>query len=232
LAKGGPVHIHIAEQQKEVADCLAATGQRPVTFLYDQMPVDANWCLIHATHITPDEVAMIAKSQAVAGLCPITEANLGDGLFPAPAFVAAGGRFGVGSDSNVLIDAAEELRVLEYGQRLSLQARNVLSDGEGKSTGRSLFNRALAGGHAALGVAAQGLEAGATADLVSLDSSHPALVAATRDHILDSWIFAGGRGMVSEVWRAGRKIVSGGRHVGRDAIQARFATVLRRIMAI
>src|SRR3546814_4237499 len=136
LAEGRPVHIHIAEQMKEVEDCLAWSGARPVEWLLDHAAVDARWCLVHATHITAGETAAMAQSGAVAGLCPITEANLGDGLFPAEAFVAAGGRYGVGSDSNVRIDAAGELRLLEYGQRLARRGRNLLAPGQGRPTGR------------------------------------------------------------------------------------------------
>ncbi|KAI1692954.1 amidohydrolase family domain-containing protein [Ditylenchus destructor] len=127
MADRGPVHIHIAEQVKEVADCVAWSGKRPVGWLLDNMPVDARWTLVHATHVEPGEVAGIAASGAVAGLCPITEANLGDGVFPAAQFMALGGMIGIGSDSNVRIDAAEEWRLLEYGQRPTRRARNVLA---------------------------------------------------------------------------------------------------------
>ncbi|WP_293979981.1 formimidoylglutamate deiminase, partial [Stenotrophomonas sp.] len=142
----GPVHIHIAEQTREVDACVAWSGLRPVQWLYEHVPVDARWCLVHATHITEAELQQIVASRAVAGLCPITEANLGDGLFPMQAFARAGGRFGVGSDSNVLIDAAEELRLLEYGQRLQLRGRNVLAPGDGQSTGRGLYEQSWGGG--------------------------------------------------------------------------------------
>ena len=166
---------------------LAWSGQRPVQWLYNHAPVDARWCLVHATHITDDERAAIVASQAVAGLCPITEANLGDGLFPMQAFAREGGRFGVGSDSNVLIDAAEELRLLEYGQRLTLRGRNVLAPDATRSTGRFLFEGALHGGAQALGVPA-GLQVGASADLVELDAGHPALQARQDDAWLDSCV--------------------------------------------
>ncbi|HLQ85265.1 MAG TPA: formimidoylglutamate deiminase, partial [Salinisphaeraceae bacterium] len=146
-----PVHIHIAEQQREVDDCLAWSGQRPVAWLYDNAPVDARWCLIHATHITPTEVQKIASSGAVAGLCPTTEANLGDGIFPAQDFFAAGGRLGIGSDSHVSVSVAEELRWLEYAQRLISQHRNRLATADMPSVGRFLYDQALAGGAQALG---------------------------------------------------------------------------------
>ncbi|QGP80110.1 formimidoylglutamate deiminase [Sphingobium sp. CAP-1] len=217
LAAGRPVHIHIAEQAKEVADCLGWSGQRPVEWLLDHADVDARWCLVHATHMTDAETAALARSGAVAGLCPITEANLGDGLFPAEAFVAAGGRYGVGSDSNVLIDAAEELRLLEYGQRLIGQGRNRMARGPERSTGADLYAGALAGGAAALG-AAGGIAVGQPADIVSLTLDHPALLHRAGDAILDSFLFAAGRSAIDCVWRHGEKQVVGGRHRARDRV--------------
>ena len=218
LAPDGPIHIHIAEQVKEVEDCLAWCGARPVEWLLANTTVDARWCLVHATHMTAEETAALATSGAVAGLCPITEANLGDGVFPAAAFLAAGGRFGVGSDSNVLIDLAEELRLLEYGQRLTGRSRNVLAGGAGRSTGEALFTAAVAGGAQALGVES-GIAIGRSADLISLDGDQPGLVGRTGGPILDSWLFAAGRGAVDGVWRRGRKRVERGRHVDGDAIR-------------
>lgn len=230
LAAGCPVHIHIAEQVKEVADCLAWSGQRPVAWLLDNAPVDDRWCLVHATHMTPDETAAMAVSGAVAGLCPITEANLGDGLFPAAAFVAAGGRFGVGSDSNILIDAAEELRWLEYGQRLAHRGRNILAGGEGRSTGADIYGAAVAGGAAALG-ATGGLVVGAAADIVSLDLDHPSLAGKPDGALLDAFIFAAGRSAIDCVWRTGEKQVSGGRHRRRGEIVRRYVAALDRLTA-
>ncbi len=224
----GPVHIHIAEQTREVEACVAWSGQRPVQWLLANAPVDARWCLVHATHVTDAEwQAMVARG-AVAGLCPITEANLGDGLFPMRDFAGAGGRFGVGSDSNVLIDAAEELRLLEYGQRLTLRGRNVLAQG-GASSGRWLFAQALEGAAQALGVQG-GLAAGRPAELVELDTAHPALVAREGDAWLDSWLFAARGGAVRSVWRDGRRLVHEGRHVGRERIAARYAQVVARVL--
>jgi formimidoylglutamate deiminase len=231
LAAGGPIHIHIAEQTQEVDDCLAATGQRPVRWLLNNAEVDRRWCLVHATHLNAMETERLAKSGAAAGLCPITEANLGDGVFPAAAFLAAGGTFGIGSDSNVLIDAAEELRTLEYAQRLTRRARNVLAGGAGTSTGGGLYRAALAGGTQALGAASGGLKRGRPADFVTLDRAHPALVARDGDALLDSWVFAGRHGAVDGVWRQGRQVVSGGRHHQREAIVARYAAVLGRVLA-
>lgn len=227
----GPVHIHIAEQTREVDACVAWSGLRPVQWLYEHVPVDARWCLVHATHITEAELQQIVASRAVAGLCPITEANLGDGLFPMQAFARAGGRFGVGSDSNVLIDAAEELRLLEYGQRLQLRGRNVLAPGDGQSTGRWLYEQSLRGATQALGVAT-GLQAGAPADLVELDPDHPALIARDGDALLDSWVFAARNGAVRSVWRQGRQLVRDGRHPQREAVAARFAAALRPLLRV
>ena len=225
----GPVHIHIAEQLREVDACVAWSGLRPVRWLYENVAVDARWCLVHATHIDDDERARIVASRAVAGLCPVTEANLGDGLFPMQAFAREGGRFGVGSDSNVLIDAAEELRLLEYGQRLSLRGRNVIAPDAQRSSGRYLFDGAQQGGAQALGVAA-GLQPGASADLLELDADHPAMIARDGDALLDSWVFAARNGALRSVWRRGRQCVADGRHLQRDTITARFAQALRSVL--
>jgi len=229
LAGGGPVHIHIAEQVREVEDCLAFNGARPVEWLLGEAPVGANWCLVHATHMTEAETIAMARSGAVAGLCPITEANLGDGLFPADIFLAAGGRYGVGSDSNVRIDATGELRLLEYGQRLTRRGRNLLAD-PGGSTGGALYRAALAGGARALGVEA-GLRVGAPADIVSLDPAHPSLAARSGDALLDGLVFAAGREAIDRVWRRGRAVVANGRHVARATIAARYRATLARLLA-
>ncbi|AYO95961.1 MULTISPECIES: formimidoylglutamate deiminase [Xanthomonas] len=225
----GPIHIHIAEQQREVDACLAWSKQRPVQWLLANTPVDARWCLVHATHVDAHELQAIVASGAVVGLCPITEANLGDGVFPMQAFAAAGGRFGVGSDSNVLIDAAEELRLLEYGQRLTLQARNVVAQGP-VSSGRWLYDQAGMGAAQALGLAQTGILAGAAADLIELDTAHPALLARSDDALLDSWLFAARGTAVRNVWRGGRWVVREGQHVDRARIAARFAAVLRSLL--
>ncbi len=220
MAGDAPVHIHISEQVKEVDDCLAWSGARPVEWLLSHAPVNDRWCLIHATHMTDHETRAMAKSGAIAGLCPITEANLGDGTFPAPAFFGSGGRFGIGSDSNVLIGLPDELRQLEYSQRLAHRARNVLSV-SGGSTGRALFDAALEGGSQALGAGLSGLMAGASADFISLDITHPSLAGKAGDAILDAWIFAGGRS-VDCAWVHGQKLVKGGRHHLRETIAAKF----------
>lgn len=224
------MHIHIAEQTREVDACVAWSGLRPVRWLYEHAAVDERWCLVHATHVDDDELQRMLASRAVVGLCPITEANLGDGLFPMQAFARAGGRFGVGSDSNVLIDAAEELRLLEYGQRLQLRGRNVLAPGDGQSSGRWLFEQSLHGAGQALGVAT-GLQVGAPADVVELDPTHPALIARDGDALLDSWVFAARNGAVRSVWRQGRQLVHQGRHLQRDAVAARFARALQTLLS-
>jgi len=229
LADDGPVHIHAAEQVKEVEDCVAWSGARPVEWLLDHAPVDERWCLVHATHVTDAEVRRLASSGAVAGLCPITEANLGDGIFPARPYFDAGGCFGIGTDSNVLIDPAGELRMLEYAQRLSQRARNVLAAAPGRSTGRDLFDAALAGGAQALGVKTAGLEQGASADIVSLDAGDPSLAGRNGDLILDSWLFAGAA--IDCVWRHGKKTVSGGRHNHRERIRGRYRDTLAGLLA-
>ena len=230
LAEGGPVHIHVAEQVREVEDCLAWSGARPVQWLLDHAGLGPQWCLIHATHLTPDETTRCAQSGAVAGLCPVTEASLGDGIFPAPGFVAAGGRYGIGTDSNVLVGAADELRQLEYAQRLGERQRNVLA-APGASTGRALFDAAFAGGIQALAAEAGGLKLGAPADCVALAGTDPALLERHGDALLDGWIFAAGSRAVDAVWVAGRQVVADGRHRAREAVGARYAAVLRRLMA-
>lgn len=228
LSRGGPIHIHASEQTKEVDDCVAWTGARPVEWLLDHANVDEHWCLVHATHMTEREVVRLAESGAVAGLCPVTEANLGDGIFPAESYLRAGGTFGIGTDSNVSIDAAGELRALEYAQRLTQRSRNVLAPAEGTSTGRSLFDAAIAGGAKALGLATAGLLEGASADIVALNASDAALAGRTGDFVVDSWIFAGAA--VDCVWRHGREVVRQGRHVDRERIQARYRNTMKRLM--
>jgi formimidoylglutamate deiminase len=231
LAEGGPVHIHAAEQVREVEECLAWSGRRPVEWLLEHAAVDQRWCLIHATHMTATETAALAHSSAVAGLCPITEGSLGDGIFPAREFLGAGGRFGVGTDSNVLVGVADELRQLEYGQRLKHHERNVLSRGPGVSTGRALFDAALTGGGQALAQPVVGLQPGARADIVTLDTTHPSLAGRRGDAVLDGWIFAGGTGAVACVWADGNKVVEGGRHRLRERARDSFNAAVRRLVA-
>ena len=227
----GPIHIHAAEQQREVDDCVAWSGERPVAWLLGHHEIGPRWCLVHATHMTPQETAALARSGAVAGLCPITEANLGDGLFDLVRVVDAGGRLGIGTDSNILVSPPEELRLLEYGQRLSRQARNVIA-APGASSGRGLFDRAQRGGAQALGRDPGGLVPGAPADIVALDRTHPALVGRTEDGWLDGWIFASDRGVVRDVWAGGRHVVVEGRHRAHDTLRASYAAALRAVTGV
>ncbi|BBC01268.1 MULTISPECIES: formimidoylglutamate deiminase [Bradyrhizobium] len=231
LAKADPIQIHAAEQVREVEDCLAWSGQRPVQWLLEHAPVDQRWCLIHATHMTEQEVTALARSGAVAGLCPVTEASLGDGIFSAREFLAAGGRFGIGTDSNVLVGVADELRQLEYGQRLKHRERNVLSGRPGASTGRALFDHALAGGAQALAQTKAGLAPGARADIVSLDTAHPSLAGRSGDAVLDGWLFATGSDAIDCVWAGGDRVVAGGRHRLRDKAREQFNASVRRLVA-
>lgn len=225
LADGGPVHIHVAEQTREVEGCLAATGRRPVEWLADHAPLDKRWCLIHATHTTDAEAARVATSRAVVGLCPITEANLGDGVFDVPRFRKDGGRFGIGSDSNVLIGIPDELRLLEYGQRLVRRERNVIAE-EGGSVGRSLVDQAVSGGNAAL-QSRIGLAPGNDADLIALDTGPTDHF--SDDALLDRWIFTGHVG-IDTVWAGGIKRVQQGRHLKRDAVRRVFDKTMTELL--
>ncbi len=221
----GPIHMHVAEQTAEVEEIKVARGARPVEWLLEHAPVDERWCLIHATHVDQQECSAMAGCGAVVGLCPITEADLGDGVFPANAFRRHGGTFGVGTDSNVNITLAGELRLLEYGQRLTTQRRNVLGEPHA-STGRVLLEAALAGGAAALDRACGAIEPKRLADLLALDTSATALHGLHEDQLLDGWIFSAGSSPVTDVWSAGKQIVSHGRHVSRDVIAANYRAAM------
>ncbi|MBX8547463.1 formimidoylglutamate deiminase [Pseudomonas cichorii] len=225
-----PVHIHIAEQQKEVDDCLNWSGRRPLQWLYENVAVDQRWCLVHATHAEPDEVALMAQSGSVAGLCLTTEANLGDGIFPAVDYIAQGGRWGIGSDSHVSVSVVEELRWLEYGQRLRDQRRNRLYRSDQPMVGRTLFDAALSGGAQALGQGIGKLEVGQRADWVVLDGSDPYLETASGDAILNRWLFAGGDRQVRDVLVNGRWVVREGRHAAEEESSRAFAQVLRELL--
>lgn len=218
-----PVHIHIAEQTQEVDDCLAWSGQRPVQWLLDHAPVDARWCLIHATHMAPGEYANAARSGAVAGLCPTTEANLGDGIFDLPLWLRHGGRWGVGSDSHATVNAAEELLLLEYGQRLKLRQRNVLGNSSQPQVATAMTLQAVAGGAQASGRAAAGLAAGQRADFVVLDANHVALAGLDADSAHAGHVFASHRtSAIAEVWVGGRQRVRQGRHAGHESARQAF----------
>ncbi len=227
--KDGPIHIHAAEQMKEVEDSVAILGARPVQWLLENAGVDRRWCLIHCTHMTPEETKALARSGAVAGLCPLTEASLGDGIFDGARHLAAAGRFGVGTDSNIQIDPAAELRQLEYGQRLSHRARNVLVRNEGESVGRRLFETAVAGGTQACARPVGAIAPGYRADLVLLDADQADLAAGMGDHWLDAWIFVAGRAAVRDVLIGGTVVVSDGRHRTHDAIKRRYIDTVQRI---
>ena len=228
LNPAAPLHIHVAEQMAEVAEVLAATGQRPVDWLLSHHDVTPRWCLIHATQMTPDETVQLAHSRAVAGLCPITEANLGDGIFDGARFLAAQGRFGIGSDSNVRISLSEELRLLEYSQRLGQKGRAILATPD-LSTGRTLFQSAVQGGAQAAGRTSGSIAPGQWADLMSLDLSGPDLAGVQGDTILDTFIFAGDDRLVTHLWSAGRPLVTQGRHYARDSICRRYAATVTRL---
>jgi formimidoylglutamate deiminase len=223
----GPVHIHIAEQVAEVAEVQSAWGARPVDWAVANLPLGPRWCMIHATQMTPAETTALARTGAVAGLCPITEANLGDGIFDAPGWMAAQGAFGVGTDSNVRISLAEELRVLEYSQRLNLKARAVLADH--RSTGRLLWEEAAKGGAQAAGRSSGRIEVGQWADLIALDTEDLRLEGLAGDPLLDAFVFAGNDGLVTDLWSAGRHIVREGRHIARVSVANRFRATMRRL---
>ena len=229
-AKEAPIHIHIAEQIGEVQDCLALRGARPVEWLFDHADVDARWCLVHATHLTAAETTQLARSGAVAGLCPTTEANLGDGLFPLAAYQDAGGTLGIGSDSHISISPVEELRWLEYGQRLVTRHRNVAARQPGDSVAETLWRAALRGGAQASGFAAGELREGARADLIVLDETSPLL--ATRDarSVLDSFLFAGNTPLVRHVMTSGRWQVRDFRHRDEERIAERYRHTVARLL--
>ena len=230
LAGDQPVHIHIAEQTNEVDDVVAAYGARPVRWLIDHCEVNARWCLVHATHLDAGEVLALGRSGAVAGLCPLTESNLGDGVFNGVDYLRAGGRFGVGSDSNFRISVSEELRQFEYSQRLRDRRRLLLAE-DGKSVGRTLYEGAARGGAQALGRNAGAIAPGKLADFVALDAGNDFLDGLEGDRILDTWIFAGDDRLVGDVWSAGRHVVKAGRHIHRERISRAYRNVAAKIRA-
>jgi formimidoylglutamate deiminase len=224
-----PVHVHVAEQVREVEDCLAWSGSRPVEWLLDHAAVDGRWCLVHATHVTEREVHRLAACGAVAGLCPTTEANLGDGLFPLEAFQSAGGTWGIGSDSHVSVSPIEELRWLEYGRRLVTLRRNVAAL-PGQSSGAALWSRALEGGAAACGRRIGALAPGNRADLVVLDADHPLLHGRHGDRLVDALVFAGNASLVRHVLVGGRWRVRSGRHEAEAEAASAYRRVLDRLL--
>ncbi|MCH2191075.1 MAG: formimidoylglutamate deiminase [Gammaproteobacteria bacterium] len=231
LCPSGPIHIHIAEQVAEVNEVKQAYGIPPVAWLLNNAKVDSRWCLVHATHINKDEVVGLAKANAVVGLCPLTEANLGDGIFNATEFLEHGGAIGIGSDSNVKISLSEELRLLEISQRLRDQRRVVLVSEAIRSNGRYLYEQTLRGGSQALGRNSGALEVGKLADLVALNTEHENLIGLVGDQLLDAWIFSSDDDIVTDVWAAGRHVVTDGRHKARDKISADFKQTIIRLRA-
>ena len=225
----GTVHIHIAEQLKEVEEIQTHFGARPVEWLLENVEVDSRWCLIHATHMTQEETQNLAKSGAVVGLCPITEANLGDGVFDGTELLLSGGKYGIGSDSNVRISLTEELRLLEYSQRLVRKERNVMTSKTG-SVGRALYDDSLAGGAQALSRKSGSIVPGNWADLLTLDAEALTLSGCTEDEILDRWIFSGDDSLVHEVWSAGRQMVADGQHIRHDEIERKYRSVIQEII--
>ncbi len=228
LATDTPIHMHLAEQVAEVEEVEAAWGKRPVDWLLSNHKVNERWCLIHCTQMTPDETTRLAATGAVAGLCPITESSLGDGMFDGVRYAAANGRFGVGSDSNIHISLAEELRTLEYSQRLRDRGRAMLATPD-RSTGRVLFDGACSGGAQAAGRNCGSIRPGGLADLVSLDAGNPNLAGRSGDAVLDSFIFAGGNELVSDVWAAGRHCVHEGNHMARGRIIQRYIDTIQSL---
>ena len=227
----GPLHLHLAEQVAEVEEIEAAYGARPVNWLLDNQPPDNRWCLIHCTQMLPQETVALAGTGAVAGLCPITESSLGDGIFDGVRWLESGGALAVGSDSNIRISLSEELRQLEYSQRLRDRARAVLAE-PGGSTARRLFDAARLGAAQALGRESGQIAPGQLADLVALDGDHPDLYGRTGDTVLDTWVFAAGDTLVRDVWSAGRHVVRDGRHIARDAIVANYRGALMRLTEV
>jgi formimidoylglutamate deiminase len=232
LPQGRPLHIHIAEQQGEVEQSIAYCGRRPVEYLVEQVDVDGRWCLVHATHLNEGEVAAIARSGAVAGLCPTTEANLGDGLFPLRPFIEAGGRFGIGSDSHVSQSPVEELRWLEYGQRLQHQRRNVAFTPGQRDVGQYLWQAALRGGAQAAGRKVGALGVGLRADLLVLDGHHPNLDGVADGEVLGRFLFCGNDNLVRDVLCGGRWVVQGGRHVAQEAIARRYRDAVNELREV
>ena len=226
-----PVHIHIAEQTQEVDDCLAWSGQRPVAWLLDHAPVDRRWCLVHATHMDADEYRRAGASGAVAGLCPSTEANLGDGIFDFAAWRNAQGTWGIGSDSHICVNAAEELMLLEYSQRLATRQRNVCADAAEPQVATAMTLAAVQGGAQAAGRAIAGLAPRQQADFVVLDAHHPALQGLKAPDMLSAHVFASHRtSAIDTVWSAGQPLVTAGRHILHDDAAAGFVAARSQLL--
>ena len=219
----------MAEQLREVEACITATGARPIEWLLANAEVDERWCTIHATHMTSAETLALATSGAVAGLCPTTEANLGDGVFSFADYTAAKGAWGVGTDSHVSVSPVADLRMLEYSQRLVARERNIAAGRADRSSGRELLEGAWAGGAQACGQNIGSISAGARADIVVLDSEHPSLVGRVGDEVLDSWIFSGEDTPVRDVIAGGAWVVRDGRHNRGEEVATRYRVVADRL---
>jgi formimidoylglutamate deiminase len=226
-----PVHIHAAEQTKEVDECLAALGKRPVEWLLENHRIDERWCLVHATHMNGEETRALAASGAVAGLCPSTEGNLGDGIFPLRGYRAASGRYGIGGDSHVSRDPAEELRLLEYVQRLTARKRNLVVSKVSEAVGTTLWLEAAAGGAQALARNMGAIAPGKRADLVVLDGAQPDLATRSGDAIANGLVFGGTPGLVRDVMVAGKWRVNQGRHAAEEAAAAGYKRALEALLA-
>ena len=224
-----PLHIHIAEQLAEIEEVLANYGARPVEWLLSNHNVTPNWCLVHATHMTPQETKALASSGAVAGICPLTEANLGDGIFEGVDYFAHAGRFGIGTDSNIRISLKDELQMLEYSQRLKEKSRAVLATKE-VSTGHTLLSGAAKGGAQALGRNNGAIRAGSLADFIALNDQAIDLANAKSDQLIDGFIFAGNDTQITDVWSAGRHLVKDGHHIAREKITTRYASTLKALL--
>lgn len=229
LDSTAPIHIHVAEQEREVEECLETRGARPVEWLLDHAPVSRRWCLVHSTHLVESEIERLARSGAVVGLCPSTEANLGDGIFPLADFLGLDGRFGIGSDSHVSVDPVEELRWLEYVQRLTHRERNLAAGHRDASTGAILYAWSLAGGSRASGHPVGALAPDARADWVVLDPGHPVLAGRTGDEILDAWIFTGNESPITDVAVAGEWVIRDGRHPRQEEIAERYRKTVQKL---
>lgn len=224
-----PIHIHIAEQQKEVDACLAATGMRPVELLLETQNVDSRWCLVHATHLNQQEVKRMAVSGAVAGICTTTEGNLGDGFFELPSYIDAGGIFGIGSDSHVSQSAVEELRWLEYGQRLRTQRRNVASIPSQRRVADYLWQSCLIGGEKASGRKVGKLKENYRADFLVLDNAHPNIMNVCSEELLSHFIFSGNDQLIRDVYVGGSEVVKNGRHKNQEKINAQFVSCMKEL---
>lgn len=229
IPEDAPIHIHVAEQVKEVQDCLAFSGLRPVEMLMKAFDLSPRWTAIHATHMTQDETQALASSGAIAGLCPTTEANLGDGIFPAVDHMRQQGAIAIGSDSHITVSPAEDLRMLEYSQRLRDLTRNALAGGPNRSTGRNLFDAALKGGAQSMCQPVGAIAVGKRCDIAVLDADHPLLMGRNGDAALDTWIFSGGNALVKDVFVGGKHLVKDRRHIAEETIARNFRAAIARL---